>query len=364
MEVIMDISFLESQLTNDSKKLQEKSVYRDLNQFMSFSKVMWGYLGYSVTSDARPFFNDQPGFLLSRKKTKQKFVDFLSYLRDNDISMYAFSIINFSILPDKDFGALTKCHSGKGERSWVKKLRRSAESSERLDKLADFILKFVTVQVEKTGQAHFSRSSLVKDDIGGSGKCLELYHKTLNRMNQLESLNVDPEIWLEEKFNRFLRFYPDSKVHFATMVQTNGVDPDITEIQKLSNDPWREIRQFLNLSTDCEFVDGFIPKGWGAASDDRDDLSKIAYINGDGYYYYKDGTQRKGKRHYSTNLFFNIKCMPENFQEFKEDWHDPRKLTGPPTWGEYSNWAKNPDVWDESGDSTNGRVKAITWRKK
>ena len=225
-------------------------------------------------------------------------------------------------------------------------------------------MKFITLQVEKSGRAHISRSSILKEDIGSSGKCLQLYHKALQRINALESLGVVPEVWLEEKVNRCIEFFPDSPIHFATIVNVNGVDPNIEDIKKLTNDPWREIRQFLGLSPDCEFVDGFIPKGWGAASEDKEDLKKIAYINGDGYYYYRDGTQRKGKRHYSTNLFFVIKCTPENFEEFKQTWWDPRRLSGSPTWVEYSKWGKTPEVWNEFGESMNGRVRAIKWRSK
>jgi len=364
----MNISFMEEQLKGDSKKLQEDalkiSLEKALAAFVSYSKVMWGYLGYSLISDTKPFFEDDTSFLLTRVKTREKFLDFLVFLRDNDISMYAYSIIGLSVISDTNFGVFTKLHSGSSERSWIKKLRNFADSSAELDEFANFLITFITLQVEKTGQGFINRLSVVKDDIGKSGKYLQAYHSMLVRIRALKDLGINPTVWLEEKVNRHSQFYPKQKIHFNTIVNANGIDPDLEEVKILSNDPWRYIRQFLGLPTRCEFSDGYIPKGWGAASDDRDSLEKVVSVTGDGYYYYANGTQRKGKRHYANNLFFVIKCTPENFEEFRETWHDPRRLSGAPTWEEYSKWGKTPDIWDSFGDSKNGRIKSITWRKK
>ena len=364
----MNIAFMEEQLKKDSGKIQEDaikvSLERGLSDFVSYSRVMWGYLGYSLTSDTRPFFEDNTTFLMSRTKTREKFLDFLAFLRDNDISMYAYTIIVFSIISDSNFAVFTKLHSGRGERSWIKKFRKFANSSEELDEFANFLLTFITLQVEKTGQAFINRSSVVKDDPVKTGKYMQAYHSRLTRIRSFKELSIDPIVWLEEKVNRYSQFYSNQKIHFTAIVNSNGVDPDLEEVRILSNDSWRHVRQFLGLPTKCAFVDGYIPKGWGAASDDRDSLDKVVYVTGDGYYYYADGTQRKGKRHYANNLFFVIKCTPANFEEFKATWHDLRRLSGSPTWEEYSKWGKTPDVWDSFGDSKNGRVKSVVWRKK
>jgi hypothetical protein len=57
------------------------------------------------------------------------------------------------------------------------------------------------------------------------------------------------------------------KIHFSTIINKNGLEPRLSDLKNYTHDSWREIRTFLGLSLDCEFVDGFIPKGWGAAGD-------------------------------------------------------------------------------------------------
>lgn len=149
------------------------------------------------------------------------------------------------------------------------------------------------------------------------------------------------------------------------IVNRNSFDPSLGDLKAELNDSWRDMRQFLGLSSECEFPDKFIPKGWRPSSGDEDDTRSIARVTGDGYYYYKDGTQRRGKRHYAANKYLCIMCDPSNFEKFRKKWDDVRLLTGSPTWREYSFWGMYPDLWDEKGVNVSAfrAIKNVKWRK-
>jgi len=117
------------------------------------------------------------------------------------------------------------------------------------------------------------------------------------------------------------------------------------------------------LSNDCVFSDKCIPKGWLPASEDGEDLKKVVKLTGDGFYFYANGNQRRGKSHYMKNKYFMINCDPSNFATFKESWKDANLVSGMPTWEEYSKYGRMPGLWDSEGNSTNGRGKNVKWRK-
>jgi len=327
---------------------------------VGMSRLIWSYLGYTGLID--PWHDNQ---YEAFRFQHNSILGLMDYLDEADVSLEAYSAFVFPVIPYERYAGVGKFLYNKGERSWMTKLRKYVKDQDELDYAADIFLQFIQLQVEHFGKAALKKSSIVRHDDNTKGAMhFEGYHRLIDRIRQLKSQDVDPEIWLEEKFLKAKEMFPKKPVLYRTIINVNALDPDIAELKQKSNDPWRDIRNFLGLSLDCELTDGYIPKGWHPSSDDRDELKRVVKLDGDGHYYYEDGTQRRGKRHYAVNSYFVIKCTPDNFEFFKEEWLDARRLTQSPTWDEYMKWGASPNLWDAEGNTTSGRGRAIKWRKR
>lgn len=361
----MDTRVLAQQIETDPPKTLPKHVIMERikpykTSLVGLSRFVWGYFGYAGLITP---WHDNPEDSL--RFSGSVVPNFLDYLDNEDLSLESYASFVFPIVPYERYNRIGRLLFNKGERAWMPKLRKYANSLNELDYAADLLLKFFQLQVEYFYKAEIKKASVVAYDPNTKKSYyFEGYHRLLDRIRQLKSLDIDPEVWLDEKFLIAKNAFPDSTVLFRTIVNTNGLDPDANELRYKSLDGWRTLRNFLGLSSGCEFVDGHIPKGWLPASDDRDELKKVIRIDGDGYYYYADGTQRRGKRHYSGNKYFVIKCTPDNFDLFKEEWFDQRKLVDRPTWDEYIKWSAYPGIWDASGNTISGRGRSVKWRKK
>jgi hypothetical protein len=353
----MNLEAMQTQITNDenSREGKKREVNRYKNSLVSYSREIWGFCGYSGLM--KPWHVNPEESLKFSYSTVYSFIE---YLEENDISLEAYAFLIFPITDYKRFETIGKLVGGgnKGERSWMKKLRKYCGSVDLLDEVAGAFLDFIKYQVEINGCAKINRYSIVKKD--EKGKSLDGFHRLADRIRQLKENNIDPEIWIQEKIRKFKEYYPKEHIHFNTLLNMNNLDPNLEELKKKSLDEWREIREFLGLTADCEFIDGCIPKGWQPLSvADRD---RIVKINKDGFYSFDNGVQYKGKRHYSTNTYFAIKCYPSNFNLFKNTWNDISLLSATPTWEEFSKWAVYPQMFNEQGES-NGNLK-VKWRKK
>ncbi len=333
------------------------SYYLTMNEV---SLMMWTYFGYTglITPwhddlDSEKIFNFQ----------QRSIIQLIKVLKDNDISLETYCIL-VCIISSYDFYERPALLFGQRHHwSWIKKLRKYAGSSELVDIVAKFVKRFIELQVEHKGKAFVKAGSIVDMDTDGKRKAFVTYNKIVDRIRQLAAVGVDNIDWLESKFEKCVDFKPDQDVYIKTIVNHNGLDPDVQSVKAKVNDPWREIRKFFGLSNSCEFPDGCIPKGWVPSRDDFEDIQKIVRIKGDGFYYYADGTQRRGKRHYAQNTYLGIQCNPNNFKDYKDDWYKRTMLTTKPTWEEYRDFAIHPGMWDENGDSTNGKIKSVKWRK-
>lgn len=357
----MNTNFLIEQIESEksSTKYKEQIVYNHYPSLIGFSKRVWGYFGYAGLLTP---WHDVPN--LYYKTSQESLYKFIQFLADENISLESYSMFCLSIASHDRFERPAKLFSNTCDRSCMKKLRRYADSIELLDEAAYILMRFLELQVDHKNKAIISRENILKRDEETKSKYfMEGFHRLVDRVRQLREYGVDPEIWLVEKFKRSVQFFPKDHVKFRTIVNINGVDPDLNVLKSIYGDPWREIRQFLGLSFECQFPDNYIPKGWAPSGDDKDLLNRIAKITGDGYYYYEDGTQRKGKRHYLSNSYFVVKCDPSNFPLFKGGWNDPRMLSVNPTFEEYFKFGAYPDIWDMEGNATNGRGKSVRWRK-
>jgi hypothetical protein len=179
----------------------------------------------------------------------------------------------------------------------------------------------------------------------------------------LDAKGIDSEYWLRQKILKFIKFKPEEQqIPFRAIVNANNLDPDLKVIKEQASDPWNAIRQYLELPDNCQFPDGYIPKGWMPAGDDTNDKGNIVSITGDGFYRYNDGSQWRGRRHYAANKYYTIKCDFSNFSQFQPDWMDSRFISRKPTWEEYSKWALYPNIWNEQGESL-CNCKPVKWRK-
>jgi len=252
-------------------------------------------------------------------------------------------------------------------RSWTRKLYKYVDcSNEALHGVVSFLVHYTNHDIEKchTG-AVIKPSILVETDVSGRGERFGLYQRIADRMHYFEKEDIDYRIWMEQKFTQILESFEDTKyVHLKAVVNRNSFDPSFADIAEMVNDEWREVKEFLGLPIKCDFTDEVIPFGWQPATDDQDDKKKIVSVDKDGYYYYDDGTQRRGTRHYFRNIHYNIGCKPENFKKLKDRWYKKSLVMSTPTWEEYSKYAVYPGIWDEEGNSINGRGKAIKWRTR
>lgn len=244
--------------------------------------------------------------------------------------------------------------------TWFEKFRVFCGSKERVKEVSVFIRRLAELQIEHSQKAYIKTHRAINDDETGAPH-LAIYHTVRNKMDEVVAGGGDPLTWMEEKFNRMR----DSMevIYPINILSTSRFDPDPKEVVEIENDPWKEIKRFLGLSPRCEFPDNCLPKGWTVSSDDFDDTKKIVSITKDGYYYYEDGTQRGGKRHYGGNRYLLIYATPDNFLEFKNTWKDPKLLAARPTWEEYRRYGLYPGLWDESGAALSSYVRDIKWRK-
>lgn len=324
------------------------------------SSFIWVSYGYSGLMN--PWHDNDPKRMLSFQDSNVK--KFIATLNDMDINLWSYCMLSACISDYNLFERPMLLYGQRSHWSWIRKLRKYVGGSVDLDNVAKFVNRFIELQVEHKGKAIIKSSNVVGVELDGKGKLFSLYHKISDRIKQLSTMNIDFLFWLERKFKACVKMNSNDQVYINTVVNHNGLDPDVKELLNIVKDPWNEIREFLGLSNECEFPDGFIPKGWMSTGNMLEKTVDIIKITADGFYYLKDGTQRKGKRHYANNKFLVIKCNPSNFKLFVDDWHKDSMVTARPTWEEYKNWALYDGFWDEGGIGINDMAKNIRWRKK
>lgn len=346
--------------------MHRMQVERCLPELTDLNSKLWVYLGNA--GKITPWMDDISKTRMLVTKNKAKVERFFWYLESIDVDWRSYCKLVLPLIGYSKWERLLLLLNNKQHWSWIRKLRSYAGSSEMVDSVAEFIMTMMELQVDAYGFARINTSAMLQLDEGvdeskrGSYRVQHyaLYHSLVDRFNQFEVQGVDPLVWLNTKFETCkpsLDF-----VYLATIVNENGFDPDIKTLKFATNDPWRAIKSYLGLHSSCEFPDGSIPKGWLPAKEDFRGVFEIKRVLKDGFYLYENGEQRKGVYHYAKNRYHIIACTPENFEQFKADWRDPRYLTKRPTWEEYSKWAVYPDMWDENGESVNGRIPGVKWR--
>lgn len=353
------------------------------DEIIELSQQLWTYMGY--TGLMLPWHEEDPYKFLNIRRDKIRM--FFYRVAEMDVHWKSYCVLSFLMTPYEYWERPTLLLNQKNHWGWVEKLRKHAGSRELVDQVAFFMLDFVRLQVEHRRRAFFGKGVFLASDPNDmarlekarkrargkkSGaerqprKYMVLYTHIADRIAALSRLGVDHFEWLKEKFAACVEIDPEKHVHINAIVNVNSLDPDLEELKRRHADPWRHLKEFLGLSAGCEFPDNCIPKGWRPSSDDGMDVSKITRVLADGYYYYEDGTQRRGKRHYANNKYFCIMCVPQNFVDFKTRWDDPRFLSGNPSWAEYSEWGRYPGIWNEKGVNISGYVgiRDVHWRAR
>ena len=359
------------------------------HELIYISRQCWTYLGFSGLMTP---WHDQDDPFKFLKIRREKFRRFFYQLRDLDINWKTYCFLLFISSQYEMWERPTLLLLQPPARSWFIKLRKHAGSSEMVDHVCTFVKVFIELQIATYGKATFSPSIWLESDPNSAmelkqankkraqriaagqkvraqkkfkkpTKYYGLFHRIVDRINFMNSRGIDYRDWIEMKFKTCVERGSMGYVPLTMLVNVNSFDPDVAAATARSSDPWKDVRSFLGLSPECTFPDKSIPKGWRPSSDDMDDISNVAIIKSDGYYYYKDGTQRRGKRHYATNKYLVISCIPSNFDKFVGSWDDVRRLSGRPTWEEYSNWGLYPDLWAEDGVSKYPGISSITWRR-
>lgn len=327
-------------------------------EIRKISSEVWGmlnYAGYLTPWHEKPVFSHQ-----------QKTMDRIFYkIEEKGINWQLYCYLVFVTSEHKKWDSPCTLMGGAAGLSWMKKLYD--EFGEYIvHQIVTALYKFFELQYKHYGALNIEFKSLIRKDVraGKSGKYLEVIHKLGHRLVQLHNLEVPFAFWLENKMENFKSFQPKSIPNLITMVNSNGLDPNIEELKERLSDPWTEVKEFLGLPYDCQFVDGFIPKGWQPIAEEYIDPWRIKKVSKDGHYLLDDGSQRRGKYHYIKNTYLCIKCDPVNFNEFKKTWMDPRLYVSTPTWDEYDKWALHPGLWDAEGTATNGISKPVKWRMR
>jgi len=342
--------------------LDRESMERCYKIMYEVSTMLWTYFNY--TGYTTPWHNKD-----SRKEFnvyQKSFLSVIKFITDVDIDLKSYCIL-LGVLHDYDKYVRPSSLFGinKSLVAMLKRFRQYAGSRDSVRAVRDFLVRFMELQIEHMGHAFIARRNIIsRVHDSNRTKNFGTYNSIFDRIKDLGEKEIDPILWLELKFKNCIDFKPDDIVLLRTISNTNGLDPKLDELKELTNDPWREIRMFLSLSSKCEFPDGYIPKGWYPSNGDFSKSEDIVRVRGDGFYYYPTGEQRRGKRHYASNTYLGIKCNPDNFLMFKDRWRDKRMLMAKPTWEEYSKYAIHNDMWDEDGNSTNGRMKSVKWRKR
>lgn len=338
-----------------------------LRDMAVFSRIVYTNFGYTGLLD-EPWhdYPDLSGFIKKAKKIKKGFKrpfdDFYKKFSELDISVKAYSILLLPLVEYNRFEYPLLCFYHPDKITWFRDLRTYCKNRENLDRIADFMYKFYQLQVEHYGRSYINSFSAIKED--SSGRRLGIYYDVFHRIKQLDHININPEDWLEFKFNKINKAFPKDIINISTVINMNGFELNEEEIKLITNDSWRKIRMFLGLSSECEFLHGYIPKGWRPLDIDLDRTKDIVRIEGNGFYYDKRGAQKRGVCHYLSNNYLIIKCDPTNFEEFVRDWDNISLRTKKPTWEEYKKWAIYPDIYGEDGSPSNPRIKGVSWRKR
>ncbi len=328
-------------------------------ELTDISRRLWVYLGY--TALMRPW-HDNPERITLFQQCAAKFRSFFWTMDQMDVDWRSYCVLSFLLRDYTKWERALLLIKATDHWSWMRKLREYAGSAQRVDEITEFILYFVQLQIEYHGKCKIRTSKSIRKDVQ-RGMYYAVYHEVADRLSQLESDGVDYISWLEAKFQKCVEFGKLDFIYLSVIVNQNGLDPDLGELRSDAQDSWSELRAFLSLSKRCEFPDGAIPKGWTPAGEDMQNPVRIVKITADGFYFYENGEQRRGKFHYAKNKYQVIRCTPENFGMFKGSWGNPAFLTARPTWEEYSKWGLYPDMWTVDGSNTNGRGPAIKWRK-
>lgn len=326
------------------------------------SRQIWGYYGYEGTISP---WHDNPGRWLGLKPQKKALANLYQKLKKFDIDPWSYYVLLFILTDYTSWERPALLVNNTMMWPMIKKLRKHVGSADNFKRLAQFVLDFIQLQVEHCGRAYISLRKVVEANsqgaipvyTGSKNKTLAGYHRLWDKLCQLDTQGIPQEVWLEEKFRRCLGFVKSSSkaqgqdnymVSISLLI--NPVDdPPVASLIAKMNDPWKDIRLYLGLSPLCQFPDGYIPKGWRPLATDDAKLDEITSITGEGFYYRKDGSQRKGLRHYATNKYYLIKCDTTNFKLFKDEWKKESRITQVPTWAEYSAWAAFPNLWDCNG---------------
>lgn len=348
-----------------------RSIWLDL---ISLSREIWGYHNY--TGLMQPWHDDpDPYRMLTFQDSSLR--AWLWTCNEMGVHWKTYCVLSFLATDYLMWERPALLVGQRSHWSWVRVLRQYAgEDAKLVDDAAFFLLEFIRLQIETYGKANIPRMSLVGNDFarknanGSVKKKFVIYEKIIDRLRQLKTLKLDYYDWMGAKFRNMVGHATrvnGAPVSLIGLVNVNSFDPDLADLRTKMSDPWRPVREFLGLMPECEFPDGSLPKGWMPASDDVEaDRKRIVRVTSDGYYYYEDGTQRRGRRHYATNKYLTIKTTPESFPFFKPLWGDPRLLSGNPTWEEYSQHALYPGIWDETGKNISEKYKAlknVRWRK-
>lgn len=333
-----------------------------LPAMQEMSTRLWTYFGYSGLS--RPWFYQDA--VAEFEASQDHLVEFIKSLESNDVSFYSYCMLILPLCRYESYRSLNRLFFSESRKkdwwSWLKKARAYAGSSADLDKVSHFMETYFEQQVQYSGKAYIRRDSVIRENLDGITH-FEGYHRAFDRIFEIEGYGISYADWVKMKFENGKKAFSD-EINFRALININKLDPDMREIVSRIRDPWYHIKEFLGLSQKCQISDGYIPKGWLPSDDDFENSDKIVEVKGDGFYFYKDGTQRKGKCHYAINTYYGIRCDPSNFDLFKEHWKDAVFLTKRPTWAEYRDWAIHPGIWGEDGSSLSGIVKSVKWRKK
>jgi len=340
---------------------EEKIRINEEIQILSWcSSVIWGYLSY--TGLMVPWHEEEDKERIANFQ-KKILIDLLKKLEKIDIDLRSYGILVSAISDYRNFERPALLFKQNHMIHWIKDFREYAKSKEMVKRTSEFILEFLQMQVEFSGSALISQKDIVLQKQGSSSKHFLGYKCIADRISYYDSIGVDYREWMREKFKNFKEWKPNERLSFNALINRNSLDPTDNELIKVATDPWMPIRRKIGLNDECQFPDGFFPKGWQPAIDDFDDIKKIAIIKGDGFYYYTDGTQRRGKRHYAKNKYLIIKTNPDNFCEFVESWDNDKLIMSNPTWEEYKEYGMFPDMWNSSGESLHSAVRPLRWRK-
>jgi hypothetical protein len=360
-----------------------------LPNIQHLSRQCWSYLGYEGL--IRPWHDGDQGTIIF-KKQKESFRQFFYEVKKLDINLDTYLFLLFLTSKYEMWERPTLLMLQPPAKSWFRKLRAHAGSSEMVDRVYDFIKEFVVIQAELSNKYTISKTAWLEVDpksvlevqqadkrrrdriqAGDTvrdrkmdkapSKYFGLFHRIVDRIRYLEHHRINCSDWMRMKFQKCLSAGFMETIQLATIVNVNAMDPELSKVFARLADPWRSVKEFLKLPANCVFPDNCIPKGWRPASEDGEDSSKIARVGAEGYYQYADGTQRRGRRHYATNKYLVILCTPDNFPAFRGSWDDVRRLSGRPSWEEYANWGMFKDIWDKEGNSLRHGIDSITWRK-